>query len=100
MSSRSAAIGSLVLLSLLATAGCFFERRYVPPQKLTMQTGARHDPPAYDVWGRSISQAEADQLLQTDDGKAMLSPANGAVKIDDKTLKLGKTAFYEETFGN
>src|SRR4051794_164530 len=30
----------------------------------------------------------------------MLSPANGAVKIDDELLDLGRRTFYEETFGN
>jgi len=56
--------------------------------------------PAYDLWGRTISQKEANELLSTEEGRRLLSPKNGAVKIDENLLKLGRKAFYEETFGN
>src|SRR3954449_712425 len=55
---------------------------------------------AYDLWGRTFTRQEADQLLQTPQGKAQLSPANGAVRVDDALLKLGRSSFYKETFGN
>lgn len=58
------------------------------------------DKPAYDLWGRTISHKQANELMKTEAGRVMLSPENGAVKIDDVLLLLGKTAFYEETFGN
>lgn len=51
--------------------------------------------PAYDLWGRRISQEEAPNI----DAK-MLSPASGAVHIDDATLRLGREVFYQETYGN
>lgn len=56
--------------------------------------------PAYDLWGRTITKKEAEELMKTARGRAMLSPKNGAVKIDQALIDLGKKAFYEETFGN
>lgn len=56
--------------------------------------------PAYDYWGKTISQKEAEQLMKTAAGRAVLSPRNGAVKIDEALMKLGEKAFFEETFGN
>lgn len=56
--------------------------------------------PAYDIWGRIVTQKEADQLMKTEEGRAILSLQNGAVKIDESLLQLGKKAFYNETFGN
>lgn len=61
---------------------------------------SEEDKPAYDLWGRMITKKEADTLLKTEEGRAMLSPKNGAVKIDEALHQLGKKAFYEETFGN
>jgi hypothetical protein len=55
---------------------------------------------SYDVLGRVISKAEAEQLLQTETGKVTLSPAQGAVKITQELIDLGRKAFYTETFGN
>jgi hypothetical protein len=57
-----------------------------------------HAAPAYDLWGRSFTEDESRALLRESDGA--LSPAAGAVKIDDELLDLGKKSFYEETFGN
>lgn len=45
-----------------------------------------------------ISQKKANELLKTEEGKALLSPQNGAVKIDKNLLKLERESFYEETF--
>ena len=60
----------------------------------------RPSPEAYDLWGRSFTQQETVRLMQTPDGKKQLSPRNGAVKVDDALLRLGRRAFYKETFGN
>ncbi|WML50395.1 hypothetical protein RCG23_12115 [Neobacillus sp. PS3-34] len=38
--------------------------------------------------------------MQTAKGRVLLSPKNGAVKIDQALLDLGRKSFYEETFGN
>jgi len=56
--------------------------------------------PAYDVWGQTVSAKEAKQLLKTEQGRAFLSPHNGAVVINEPLLKLGQKTFREETFGN
>ncbi|MDF2683981.1 MAG: hypothetical protein K0R47_5171 [Brevibacillus sp.] len=64
------------------------------------QQNSGENEPAYDLWGRTISQKEAAELLKTQQGRAMLSGQNGAVKIDQALIDLGKKAFYEETFGN
>ncbi|CRK81804.1 electron transport protein [Neobacillus massiliamazoniensis] len=58
------------------------------------------DKPAYDLWGRMISQKEAEKLMKIEEGHALLDPKNGAIKIDENLLRLGKQAFREETFGN
>ncbi|MCZ8516301.1 electron transport protein [Paenibacillus filicis] len=38
--------------------------------------------------------------MKTEEGRAILSSQNGAIKVDDALLQLGKKAFYDETFGN
>ncbi|WP_158736187.1 electron transport protein [Alteribacillus sp. YIM 98480] len=55
---------------------------------------------AYNVWGESISEKEADTLRASVEGKKKLSPEEGAVKVDNDFLELGREVFYEETFGN
>lgn len=56
--------------------------------------------PAFDIWGRTVSRKEAHELMKTVKGREFLSPKNGAVKIDQALLQLGRKSFYEETFGN
>ncbi|MDQ1473977.1 MAG: hypothetical protein QOJ99_5457 [Bryobacterales bacterium] len=63
-------------------------------------SGIRPGPEAWDLWGRGYTQQEAAALLRTDAGRKQLSPANGAVKIDEALLRLGRISFYKETFGN
>src|SRR5215207_7639988 len=55
---------------------------------------------AYDLFGKPIGRAEAEHLLTTEAGKAQLSAAQGAVRVDDELRRLGRDAFYRETFGN
>lgn len=55
---------------------------------------------SYDVLGRVISREEAEALQQTEAGKIQLASENGAVKVTNDLLELGKDAFYRETFGN
>ena len=91
--------GAALVLALLGPdLAC--SRKYTPPQKVVLDRQELMPAPAYDVWGRSVSADEASALMRTDAGRAMLSPANGAVAIDGELLKLGEQAFYEETFGN
>ena len=84
--------------SLLAS-GCLVAK-YTPKNYVVRPGESRHEPPAYDAWGRSVSAAEARGLLRSEDGKQFLSPANGAVRIDQQFLELGQRTFYEETFDN
>ena len=95
---RNALLAALVGATLL-TGGCFVATYTPKPQRLR-QPEQRNEPPAYDLWGRSISRAEARELMKSGRGRATLSPANGAVKIDEDLLKLGRQTFYEESFGN
>lgn len=55
---------------------------------------------SYDVLGKPVSQAEAEKLLQTNEGRAYLAPENGAIEITNDLIKLGRDSFYRETFGN
>ncbi|MDZ7950111.1 hypothetical protein [Nostoc sp. DedQUE09] len=55
---------------------------------------------SYDVLGYAINKEEATRLLATENGRKQLSPENGAFAVTDETLKLGRDAFYSETFGN
>ena len=55
---------------------------------------------AYDILGRRISDDEAGKLLATPEGRRVLSPTNGAVRIDDDLARRGRDDFYRETFGN
>jgi hypothetical protein len=55
---------------------------------------------SYDVLGYAINQQQATRLLDTEEGRKQLSPENGAFAVTNETLKLGRDAFYSETFGN
>ncbi|WP_233221082.1 hypothetical protein [Chlorogloea sp. CCALA 695] len=55
---------------------------------------------SYDVLGYAINQQQATPLLDTEEGRKQLSPENGAFAVTNETLKLGRDAFYSETFGN
>lgn len=54
---------------------------------------------SYDVLGHPVSAVEAADLLQTEEGRSQLSRENGAIAITPELIRLGRTAFYEETFG-
>ncbi|WP_298954409.1 cytochrome C oxidase Cbb3 [uncultured Methylobacterium sp.] len=54
----------------------------------------------YDVMGRSVSAGEARSLETGEDGRRTLSPAAGAIRIDDALLRTGREAFWRETYGN
>lgn len=55
---------------------------------------------SYDILGRVVSKAEAEQLLQTEAGQQQLSPEQGAIEITEDLITLGREAFYSETFKN
>jgi hypothetical protein len=102
---RRAPRWTLILLAVaivLLLVGFFaeFEYAYVPPQDKLLNPERINLDIAYDVWGRSVRADEAEAMLQTVEGRLLLSPANGAVRIDEETLRLGRKAFYTETFSN
>jgi hypothetical protein len=75
-----------------------------PPNLSNTYTPVSQAPPSsigsYDVLGKVVSKSEADRLFQTEAGKKQLSPEQGAVKVDQELIDLGRDAFYRETFGN
>ncbi|MEX2404122.1 MAG: hypothetical protein WD625_08310 [Balneolales bacterium] len=73
---------------------------YNPPMSKILNPERGNTEQAYDYWGVHVTHEEADSLLQTEEGQRMLTPANGAVRIDEDLLELGRNAFYEETFSN
>ena len=75
------------------------EYAYMPSREHILNQ-SRHTLPAFDLWGQDISQEEAQRLSQTPRSLIQLSPANGAVAIDEALLRLGREVFYRETFGN
>jgi hypothetical protein len=95
------------ILVLIFAVGVFIgyvvepEYAYLPPEDKTIEmmsndlvTTYRKNA-AYDLFGETITQEEAKSRSVQD-----LSSDNGAIKITDDLLKLGKEAFYKETFGN
>jgi hypothetical protein len=89
---------AVVAVGLLAAFGRF-EYAYMPPLSKVLNP-ERNALPAYDVLGRSVGHEEAERLLRTPEGQALLSPANGAIRIDEDFLEFGREAFYKETFDN
>ena len=73
---------------------------YTPADSKAANEQPGYPPIAFDVWGREISADEARTLSATPDGKALLSPANGAVPVNAQVLELGRTSYYDETYGN
>lgn len=96
-------IVALFVVLVAASAAALLTRfEYAPvPQTSDLLNPARIEADvAYDLFGERISQAEAEQLLGTDAGRRRLSPANGAIRIDDELRRIGREAFYAQTFGN
>ena len=86
-----------LLIAILTFTGLKYA--YEPgPQNVLSRN--RPSPEAYDLWGRTFTQQQTQDLLETPEGKAQLAPANGAVKVDDSVLRLGRKSFYKETFRN
>ena len=91
--------GAVVGGSALLTSGCLV-REYIPPPDRTLDGHASHPSPAYDVFGDPVGADGRSLVTGRRYAPAELSPAAGAVAIDDGLLKLGRDAFYAETFGN
>src|SRR5690625_2066250 len=89
----------LISLIILVLAGDW-EYAWMPSDEdlLNPERGNREQ--AWDIWGQRITQEEADSLVETSWGEALLSPGNGAVRTDDEVLQLGRETFYRESFSN
>ncbi|WP_416666893.1 hypothetical protein [Egbenema bharatensis] len=100
---------TIILLVLLVVAGFFGYQAELalptgPPKLSSTYTPQTQPAPSglgsYDVLGYVVDETEADALLQTEEGRELLSPDNGAVEITQDLLDLGRKSFYTETFGN
>lgn len=89
----------LLLIAIIFLLGDW-EYAYTPPLSNVLNPEKGNTEQAYDYWGVSITHAEADSLMQTERGQRMLTPANGAILIDEDFLDLGRRVFYQETFNN
>jgi hypothetical protein len=100
-------LGVLFLFVAFVAYIFLFADFYYPIRPPTLnRTMTPHIQPApleigsFDLFGEVISRAEAEQLLQTDEGRLMLSREQGAIEITEELIELGREAFYLETFGN
>ena len=91
----------IVALTIAAAAVSYFGFKYAyEPDADNVLSRARPSPEAYNLWNRSFTQEQASQQLQTIAGRRELDPQNGAVKVDHPMLRVGRRAFYKETFDN
>ena len=89
-----------VVAAALAAALIRLDRVLLPPDGDLLNPARLPIEAAYDVLGRSVSAGEAMELGRTPQGQATLSPAAGAVRIDEDLVRRGRDIFYRETFGN
>ncbi len=100
------AFGALGLLAIvliavgIAAATLRFDHAPMPPEGEILNRARLPLAAAYDIMGHGVTAAEADALMQTPDGRRRLSPASGAIRIDDALVATGREAFYRETYGN
>jgi hypothetical protein len=93
----------VIALAVLLLVGFLFfeyEYAYMPPMNKVLNPARINTNIVYDLWGRPITRLEAAELLETEEGRLMLSAYHGAVKINDDFLNVGRESFYTETFGN
>lgn len=100
---------AIILLSVLVLVGFFGYQAEIalpasPPalsNTLTPLTKLAPDGVgSYDVLGHVVNAEASQKLLQTEMGQQLLAAENGAVAITPELIKLGRKAFYTETFGN
>lgn len=97
----------LLFLSIILISGFFayqIEIALPATPRLSKTYTPRTQPTAqkigsYDLLGYPVSKDEADRLLQTSEGREKLSREKGAVAVTEDLIKLGRQAFYAETFG-
>lgn len=97
------ALGSLALaLTAFGIAAAMVRTDYalVPAESEVLNGERLPVSAAYDVLGRAVSAEEAERLLRTVEGRRMLAPASGAVRLDEGLIASGRRDFYGETFGS
>jgi mono/diheme cytochrome c family protein len=99
---RRSLIGLAALVIVLVAAAFLVHVEYAPLPSRDELANPDHFPidQAYDVLGRMVSRQEAARLQQSDDGRRLLTPAAGAIPVDGDFIRLGREAFYRETYGN
>jgi mono/diheme cytochrome c family protein len=93
----------LVVVLAVASVGVTLidvEYAYLPPLERVVNPQRINEGLAYDLWGEPVTAAEAQRMLENEEGRRRLHPAAGAVAIDEEFLRLGREAFYRETFLN
>lgn len=99
---RVAAFGGLLVGVAVAAALAFGRVSYAPvPAEADLLNAERLTVEgAFDVMGRTVGREETERLAGTTDGRMRLSPASGAIRIDEALVRTGRDAFYRETYGN
>jgi hypothetical protein len=98
---RALAYTLLVLLALGLVGWLVpFEYAYVPPGDKVANDRPARPFFEHDLWGRPFTRDQAEVMSRTEEGRERLLPRNGAVRIDWPLVRLGRRAFYDETFGN
>ncbi|ARK31782.1 electron transport protein [Halalkalibacter krulwichiae] len=92
---------AVVAFLLLAWTLIDFKYGYVPRENqiVSQQKTNFQDDVDYDLMGVYLSPEEAAELENAGLGD-MLSPENGAIKIDKDLIELGREQFYKGTFKN
>lgn len=94
-----------VLLVVLAAAGVAalllrFDHAPLPDEAALLNPDRLPTATGWDVMGRAIGADEAGALLATAEGRRLLSPEEGAIRVDADLARVGREAFYRETYGN
>lgn len=93
-------VGVAIVGFAIAAALVRFDRTAMPADTAVLNPDRLPLDAAYDVLGRAVSADEAAKLADTAQGRDLLSPRAGAVRIDDDLVRRGRDVFYRETFGN
>ncbi|WP_237563706.1 di-heme oxidoredictase family protein [Halalkalibacter okhensis] len=94
-------VSSFVAICALGLSQADFEYGYVPDtdQILNEHKTKFSETVSYDVMGKFLTEEDIKSFTKAEQRK-MVSPENGAVKVDQELIDLGKELFYKETFGN
>ncbi|GAE27505.1 hypothetical protein JCM9140_3654 [Halalkalibacter wakoensis JCM 9140] len=94
-------VSSVILIGFLAISFAEFEYGFVPKdEQIVNRTPTQfNEEVEYDLMGEFLT-SESVKKLKEQHRQHVLSPENGAIKIDDELIEEGKEFFYKETFGN